>query len=192
MTVVGLITGHQQESPRGKLYLAVLLMLWSFMAIILNNAYTGKIVSNLLVPERKPIVRSLEELSHSSLDWIVRHGSARESLFKVTLFFTINVLSNVNSIPILIVNNWICIDKKAENGVYRLIGEGILRNPNLMNLPEDEMINLVASGKHAIIDVEYTSINSFNTNRLCFSVIHDASKLRVTTRRNTTNVNGLW
>ena len=52
-----------------------------------------------------------------------------------------------------------------------------------MNLTDKEMINLVANGKHAIIAVECISINTCNTNRIDFSVIHAVCKVRVTTAR---------
>lgn len=68
---------------RSKLFLTLSLMMWSFTAVVLSNAYTGKIVSQLLVPKRHPIIDSLEQLPTSPLSWIVRRGTAGETLFLV-------------------------------------------------------------------------------------------------------------
>ena len=72
-------------------------MLWSFMAIVINTAYTGKVVSNLLIPEHHQIVNSLQQLSLSSLRWIVRSGTSWEQLFMVAVvsLFSSQSLSGV-------------------------------------------------------------------------------------------------
>ena len=82
------ITGNGQKSPRTALFLSLLIVIWSFSSVVLNNAYTGGIVSNLLVPNQIRLVNSVEELGAlppSSLNWIIRPGTNWESLFMVAM-----------------------------------------------------------------------------------------------------------
>ena len=93
--------GNGQKPPRNAIILSLLIATWSFSSVILNNAYTGGIVSNLVVPNRIQLINSVEELGAlppSSLGWIVRPGTNWETLFMVTVFWLFIIRSVVNNI----------------------------------------------------------------------------------------------
>jgi len=128
---------------------------WSLCAIVLSNAYTGKIISNLLAPHRSSIVNSLEELTTSSLSWVIRRGTSLESRFlvKTNHFVCIGYLFNFISLTI-------SQDADQTNIVHWKIGELFRENPELMikNGPDrfQKIRNYVGSGKYAYIGVSCT------------------------------------
>ena len=65
-------------------------MVWNLCAMILTNAYTGNMLSHLLIQQRVSTINSLEDLLASSLQWVVRSGSSTEILFMVTASYLIN------------------------------------------------------------------------------------------------------
>ena len=54
-------------------------------ATVLSNAYMGNMLSHLLFPKQNAPINTLEELVASPLSWIVRRGTASETLFMVLL-----------------------------------------------------------------------------------------------------------
>lgn len=79
--------GNRLKLPGCKVLSGVLVMGWSFTALILSNTYRGKIVSSLLVTKHIPVINSLEDLTTSSLSWIVLNGTP--------IYSTILVISHI-------------------------------------------------------------------------------------------------
>ena len=78
-----LCVGNRLYMGRSKVFLAISLMTWSLTAVVLSNAYTGKIVSNLLIPKLRPVIDSLEQLPSSPLNWFISSGTTAENLFQI-------------------------------------------------------------------------------------------------------------
>ena len=72
-----------QRIPGKEHSLRFLAIIWCLSALVFIHAYIGTLMSFLSVPNQKPILRSLEELPTSELEWIVWRGSDLESLFMV-------------------------------------------------------------------------------------------------------------
>lgn len=69
---------------RRAIIITSLMMAWSLCAVVLTNAYTGNMLSHLLIRHHSSTINSLEELLASSLSWVSRRGSYAETLFAVT------------------------------------------------------------------------------------------------------------
>ena len=54
--------------------------------VVLNGAYSGELVSDLLIAVHHYLVNSLEELSRSSIAVIIKPGTALTTLFMVAIF----------------------------------------------------------------------------------------------------------
>jgi len=115
---------NRQNIPRSSIVLGLLVVVWSFSAVILTNAYTGNIVSNLLNPIRLKSINSLDELSTSSLNWYLRKGTSSTSLIMV---------------------------EKNKDSVYWKIGEKVRQNPELLLNSGSKSRCGVVSGKYAYI-----------------------------------------
>ena len=82
--------------PKGGVIIIILLMTWSFLVIILSNAYQGLIMSSVLVPKLTPVINSLEDLPMSSLNIIVYKGTSVETMIKVVKLELINQIIRNN------------------------------------------------------------------------------------------------
>ena len=63
-----------------------LMMAWNLCAVILINAYTGNMLSHLLIKQRTSTINSLEDLLTSSLQWVIRKGTSVETVFTVARY----------------------------------------------------------------------------------------------------------
>lgn len=127
------------------------MMTWSSCAIVISNAYTGKIISNLLAPHQSSSVNSLEELTASSLSWIIRRGTSLESRFLVEKMYYFFLMS------IILKNKTIIKGAEETDKVNWKIGERFRQSPELMiKSGPDRFLQIrehVASGKFAYIGV---------------------------------------
>ena len=57
--------------------------IWCLVSLVFIHGYVGTLASLLSVPKLKPIIRGLEDLPDSGLDWVVRRGTELHSLFLV-------------------------------------------------------------------------------------------------------------
>lgn len=64
----------------------IVLSIWLLLATVLVNAYTGTLLSILVIPERSLPVNSLEDLSTSQLGVLLQRGTIWENLMKVLCF----------------------------------------------------------------------------------------------------------
>ena len=81
--------------PRNSFILGFLAMIWSLSSIVLINAYTANIVSHFLIPKASAVINSLEELPASSFSWVIRRGTALETLFKVVILIRVLELTQL-------------------------------------------------------------------------------------------------
>ena len=95
-----LSVGYALNLSRSRVFLALSLMTWSLTAVVLSNAYTGKIVSDLLVPSRFAVVDTLEELPASPLDWLLRRGTLSENLFMVVTSNTTDCYTTIITVSL--------------------------------------------------------------------------------------------
>ena len=82
--------GTGQRIQRTTIFMTLLMMIWSLCAIVVSNAYTGNMLSHLLIQRQSSTINSLEELVASSLNWIIRRGTSAETRFMVISYFPLN------------------------------------------------------------------------------------------------------
>ena len=162
--------GSEQRISRKKDVLCFLMVSWSLCAIVVSNAYTGKIISNLLEPRPFLVVNSLEELTTSSLGWIVRHGTSLESNFLVqnwSILLCTSLIDRNISLIFQMANRTNITDWKIGNGL-RKHPEWILeKGPDR----DKKIRNYVSSGRYAYIGVGFSIYNISHSNfefRICY------------------------
>nr|CAH0107788.1 unnamed protein product [Daphnia galeata] len=94
---------------------------WCLSAVVFASAYVGILFGFLSFPRLSPIICKLEELPGSKLEWGVHRGTALETLFT-----------------------------EATTGVYKTIGEGLLKPGALVDVNADG-IQRVTNGSYAFI-----------------------------------------
>ena len=132
------------------------MMAWNACAIVISNAYTGNMLSYLLIHHRSPTVNSLEELTASSLLYIVRGGVSTETLFLVVKHCLLTKRGVFTSRISRAFHSIIKEAKKTEK-FYWKVGEFFRKHPELIFEPTPDrrqrIKNLVIAGKHAYIAV---------------------------------------
>ncbi|XP_046458798.1 glutamate receptor ionotropic, kainate 3-like isoform X2 [Daphnia pulex] len=95
---------------------------WCLSAVVFASAYVGILVGFLSFPRLSPIIGKLEELPGSKLGWGVHRGTALETLFT-----------------------------EATTGVYKTIGEGLLKQQGALVDANADGVQRVTNGSYAFI-----------------------------------------
>ncbi|KAK4022871.1 hypothetical protein OUZ56_008315 [Daphnia magna] len=121
--VLGVLIGQSgQKLPSSGFSPRLLGAFWCLSAVVFASAYVGILVGFLSIPRLSPIISSLEELPGSKLEWGVQRGTALETLFT-----------------------------EATTGVFKTIGEGLLRQPTALVDVNADGIQRVTNGSYAFI-----------------------------------------
>ncbi|XP_059352076.1 glutamate receptor ionotropic, kainate 3-like [Daphnia carinata] len=121
--VLGVLIGQSgQKLPSLGCSPRLLGAFWCLSAVVFASAYVGILVGFLSIPRLSPIISSLEELPASKLEWGVQRGTALETLFT-----------------------------EATTGVYKTIGDGLLRQPTALVDVNTHGIQRVTNGSYAFI-----------------------------------------
>ena len=75
--------GSGQYMQRRAVSMIFSIMAFIMGATVLSNAFTGNLLSHLLIPKQNAPINTLEELVASSLTWLVAGGTDDETLFMV-------------------------------------------------------------------------------------------------------------